>query len=204
MAAVFDHLVVVCADLDQGAEWIQSTLGVTVLPGGRHVAMGTHNRLLRLGPRGYLEVIAIDPDAPPPDRPRWFGLDDPDTRTRAAVEPFIATWVVRTTDISAALNRVPELGEILALSRGPYRWRIAVPANGRLPFDGVLPAVIQWDGDAHPAYALPDQGLALGDVTLRHPRADDLQPLLDRLGLSVPVAAGYPSLSMLLHRSMDR
>jgi hypothetical protein len=27
-----------------------------------------------------LEVIAIDPDACPPGRPRWFGLDDPGLR----------------------------------------------------------------------------------------------------------------------------
>lgn len=25
----------------------------------------------------YLEVIAVDPDAPAPTRPRWFSLDDP-------------------------------------------------------------------------------------------------------------------------------
>ena len=30
--------------------------------GGKHVAMGTHNSLLRLGDGVYLEVIAIDPD----------------------------------------------------------------------------------------------------------------------------------------------
>jgi hypothetical protein len=37
--------------------------------------MGTHNRLLKLGEGFYLELIAIDPQAPPPGRPRWFGLD---------------------------------------------------------------------------------------------------------------------------------
>ena len=31
--------------------------------GGRHPHMGTHNRLLSLGPDLYLEVIAVDPDA---------------------------------------------------------------------------------------------------------------------------------------------
>jgi Glyoxalase-like domain len=185
----FDHLVVACADLDQGAAWIRSALGVDVAPGGRHAAMGTHNRLLRLGPRAYLEIIAIDPHAPPPGRPRWFSLDQPAARDRAARAPFVATWVVRSGDIAAAVNRMPVLGDVLSLSRGPYRWRLAVPADGGLPFDGVLPAVIQWDGDAHPADALPDVGCALLGVSVTHPRADELQGLLERLGVEPPVAA---------------
>ena len=184
----FDHLVVACADLDQGTAWVRSALGVDVAAGGRHAAMGTHNRLLRLGPRAYLEIIAIDPDAPPPGRPRWFSLDHPSTRERVAHAPFVATWVVRSVDIAAAVSRVPVLGDVLSLSRGAYRWQIAVPADGGLPFDGVLPAVIQWDGDAHPADALPDVGCALLGVSVTHPRADDVQRLLERLGVVPPVA----------------
>ncbi len=59
--AVIDHLVVACADLAQGDAWVRSTLGVPSQPGGKHVLMGTHNRLLKLGPRMYLELIAVDP-----------------------------------------------------------------------------------------------------------------------------------------------
>jgi Glyoxalase-like domain len=199
MHAEFDHLVVVCADLDQGAAWIQSSLGVEVIPGGRHAAMGTHNRLLRLGPRRYLEVIAIDPAAPPPGRPRWFGLDDPGIRTRASVTPYVATWVVRTTDITAAVDRVPDLGEILSLSRGPHHWRITVPSDGRLLFDGVLPAVIQWDGDAHPADALPEAGCELLTLSVSHPRATEVRGLLSMLGLSsIVVEPGPPGIEVIL------
>lgn len=62
--AAVDHLVVAAAGLDAGTAWLEAHLGVPLAPGGRHAAMGTHNRLLRLGPRLYLELIAIDPDAP--------------------------------------------------------------------------------------------------------------------------------------------
>ena len=69
-----DHLVVLCASLADGEAWCQATLGLAPGPGGRHALMGTHNRLLLLAGEGmapaYLELIAIDPDAPVPGRAR--------------------------------------------------------------------------------------------------------------------------------------
>lgn len=44
---------------------------------------GTHNRCLGMEDGIYLEVIAVDPEAPPPSRPRWFGLDDPSMQVGA-------------------------------------------------------------------------------------------------------------------------
>jgi catechol 2,3-dioxygenase-like lactoylglutathione lyase family enzyme len=70
-----DHLVLAARDLDAGAAWLESLLGVKLAQGGKHARMGTHNRLLGLGDNFYLELIAIDPDAVAPGRPRWFGLD---------------------------------------------------------------------------------------------------------------------------------
>ncbi|MFM7460122.1 MAG: VOC family protein, partial [Burkholderiales bacterium] len=64
-ASSLDHLVVGCADLARGAAWLERFLGVTLGPVGQHALMGTHNRLLSLGPDCYLELIAIDPAAPP-------------------------------------------------------------------------------------------------------------------------------------------
>jgi hypothetical protein len=206
MPVEFDHLVVVCADLDQGTEWIQASLGADVMPGGRHAAMGTHNRLLRLGLRTYLEVIAIDPDAPPPGRLRWFNLDQPAARERLTHAPFVATWVARTRDLSAAVTRTPDLGDILSLERGPYRWRLAVRADGGLPFDGVFPTLIQWDGDAHPAAALPDAGCELVTLSLSHPRAAEVSALLGLLGLHVPtdIAQGPPAIEAVLRTPAGR
>lgn len=174
--AELDHLVVASARLDDGIDWVEQQLGVRPQPGGRHVAMGTHNALLKLGPRAYLEVIAIDPDGTPPARPRWFALDEPAMRARLAEKPALITWVLRCDSLASACARVPDLGEILSMSRGDFRWKIAVPETGSLPWAGVLPAAIQWEhgpdgAELHPCDRLPDSACELLELKLTHPAA---------------------------------
>jgi hypothetical protein len=161
----FDHLVVAARTLDEGSAWVESLLGVAPVPGGKHPVMGTHNRLLFIGPRQFLEVIAVDPDAAAPGRPRWLDLDDPAMRTALARSPALIHWVERTDDIQETLRDYAQAVEVLALERGRYRWRIGVPKDGRLPGGGTLPTLIQWDGGMHPADALPDTGVRLKAFT---------------------------------------
>ncbi|MFD0934083.1 VOC family protein, partial [Methylobacterium trifolii] len=73
---VLDHLAVVAPTLAEGIAHVRDSLNLDIPEGGRHREMGTRNHLLRLGDALFLEVIAVDPDATPPGRPRWFGLDD--------------------------------------------------------------------------------------------------------------------------------
>ncbi len=118
--------------------------------------MGTHNALLRLGERVYLEIIAIDPDGAMPPRPRWFDLDDIALQSELTERPQLVEWVARTADIerSAAACAVP-LGAVTPMQRGDYRWRITIPDDGRRPGKGILPTLIQWDVPTHPADGLP-------------------------------------------------
>jgi hypothetical protein len=171
-----DHLVVASSNLDAGIDWVERQLGVRPQPGGQHLAMGTHNALLKLGPRAYLEVIAIDPEAGPPSRPRWFALDDEAMRARLATGPALITWVLRCESLASSCARVPELGDILSMSRDDWHWQIAVPEDGSMPFSGVLPAAIQWstaaDGSLpHPCDRLPATGCELQRLDLAHPAA---------------------------------
>jgi len=171
-----DHIVIGCATLDDGIDWVEQQLGARPVPGGQHVAMGTHNALLRLGARAYLEVIAIDPDGVTPAGPRWFSLDEPEMQTLLAAGPRLITWAVRCESLANACARVPDLGEILAMSRGEFRWHIAVPETGSLAWGGVLPTAIQWlqadDGTVHhPCDVLEDSGCELVRLQLSHPAA---------------------------------
>jgi hypothetical protein len=178
MSVELDHLVVLAGTLQQGVQWCEATLGVTPGPGGRHVLMGTHNRLLKVGapawPQAYLEIMALDPEAPPPGRARWFGLDDPAVQRAVAERPRLAHWVAGTRMldmqrwglIAAGFN----VGETLSISRdtprGRLQWRMAVRDDGRLLAGGALPTLIEW-ASAHPADAMADSGLALQSFTVR-------------------------------------
>lgn len=167
-----DHLVVAARTLDEGAAWVEARLGVAMSAGGKHAAMGTHNRLLSLGPGRFLEVIAIDPEGRTPARPRWFELDVPEMQQRIARSPALIHWVVRSDDIARAIHATASGHcEILSLSRGNFRWRIGVPASGSLAQAGTAPTVIQWDGGGHPADFLPDTGCRLEALELHHPEA---------------------------------
>jgi hypothetical protein len=170
-----DHLAVVATTLAEGVAVVEERLGCHLAAGGQHAAMGTHNRLLGLGDI-YLEVIAIDPEAEPPGRPRWFALD------RFTGPPRLTNWVLACDDLDATLGQSPAgAGVPMDLARGDLRWRMAVPPDGELPMGGAFPALIQWQGGVHPVDRLPDSGLRLVRLEVGHPRSAELAPALTGL-----------------------
>lgn len=173
----FDHIAIAAADLQSGVDHVEAALGVPLLPGGTHPRYGTHNRVLGLGEGLYLEVIAIDPEAPPPEEPRWFDLD------RFTGPPRLANWICSVPDLDRAVAEAPvDCGSPRDLARGDLTWRIAVPDDGSLPIGGAFPTLIEWgDGVTSPADSLPDSGVRLTgwEVHLQQPR---------RLAASLPLA----------------
>ena len=201
----FDHLVIGAARLAQGVDWVADRLGAALPPGGSHPRMGTHNRLTALGPASLLKVIAVDPAAEPPPRPRWFALDDPAQKARLERRPRLLTWVAATDDIEASLARASaagaELGRPVEMTRGDLTWLISIRDDGALAEGGTLPALIQWSDRAHPAGAMTDLGLRLERLELRHPEPTRLDAVLQAIGadaLTTIVRAKAPSLRALL------
>lgn len=197
MVTQLDHLVVTAADLDSGCAWVHAVLGVTPGPGGSHEAMATHNRLLRLGDLVYLEVIAPHPEAAPAARPRWFGMDVAHRLT----SPRLATWVARTDSMARLLPLLPvQPGPIHPMRRGEWHWRISIPDDGEPLMSGVLPTLIEWPDDRHPAQGLPESGCKLLLLELKHPDEAKLKAQCQALALGgeVPVhcttASGAPGL----------
>jgi hypothetical protein len=190
--ATLDHLVVAAATLADGIDYLAEICGVAPVTGGRHLAMGTHNALLRLGERSYLEIIAIDPDGAKPARPRWFGLDGIALQAEVAERPRLIHWVARTADIDAATARCPlPLGPVHSMARGDYRWRITIPDDGTCPGRGLVPTLIQWDVPQHPAESLPESGVTLAQIAASHFEPAPIRAALAALGLQGALAVTF-------------
>ena len=187
-----DHLVVAASSLPAGIDWVAGRLGVRAQPGGRHVAMGTHNALASLGSRLFLEIMAIDPDGAAPARARWFDLDEPRMRARLAEGPALIHWVARTNDIDTDATRAGiDLGAIMPMQRGDFAWRITVPDDGHLPERGLVPTLIQWPDRRHPADGLQDEGVRLVALAGEHPEPAPVRDALAALGLSETLKVTY-------------
>jgi hypothetical protein len=184
-----DHLIYAAPDLTAAVADLEDRLGVRAVAGGRHIGLGTHNALLALGPRTYLEIIAADPGQPEPSRRRPFGLGD---LTGAA----LAGWALACDDIGRTVARARrhgyDPGEVGDGQRvGPagtmLRWRATdIPLT-----DGLVPFLICWGDAEHPAGSAP-RGLSLTSLRIEHPDPLALSPVLLALGADIDItpAAG--------------
>jgi len=183
-----DHLVVVAPDLAKGVAHVRDCLGLDMPEGGRHPEMGTRNHLLRLGTSTFLEVIAVDPEAAPPARARWFGLGDA-ARVQADWEAGrrLRGFVARTDDLDTLLAAHPDLlGTAATMTRGTLSWRFGLRPDGTWPADGAAPRVMDWGDRPHPAGTMPDFGARLDDFSLTHPEPEAVAALHADLGLTDP------------------
>jgi Glyoxalase-like domain len=181
-----DHLVVAATTLDEGRAWARETLGVDPVGGGKHDGLATHNTLLKLDGKRYLEIIAIDPEAGAANFPRWFGLDTVEVQAHIAHGPRLVAWVARclgATDAIVQLARVADYAAnvVRPASRSGFHWRFAFTPNGARIAGGALPHLIQREGEAHPCDRLPESGVSLTALMLGAPEPQPLTNLLDAL-----------------------
>ena len=159
--------------------------------------MGTHNLLAQTGDTKYFEVIAIDPDAPPPAHPRWFSLDSDFTKNRLMIRPRSLTWVVTTNDIAAVVAESPlNLGKIITMSRGNLSWQLYVLKDGSLVEGGLVPTFIQWNTTPHPSINMANIGLHLDNIKLTHKNPAWLIKILQQLKVAhlATIVAGDQSI----------
>ena len=201
MTAAIDHLVYGVPELTAGVARLADLLGVTAAPGGSHEGRGSHNALLCLGGDAYLEIIAPDPAQPAPRRPRPFGLD-------SLTEPRLVTFAVHAERPGGAQPEAAE-GRL-------QRWRAHAAAHGydpgpvaagsrrrtdgsllvwhlcqrlELPFDGVVPFLIDWGAADSPAASTP-RGCRLLDLEVCSPHSELAGSALQALGVAVRVRHG--------------
>jgi hypothetical protein len=189
MTGTVDHLVYAAADLDHAVAQIAGQLGVRPAYGGQHPGLGTHNALLSLGARTYLEIIAPDPARAAGGATLPFGLDD-------LTGPALRGWAAAPADLDAALERSLrsgfDYGTVVAGQRrtaegAELHWRMtADAAHSALSAE---PFLIDWGESPHPAESAPG-GVMLAEFRLSSPDPGRLTAQLTALGVQVAVGPG--------------
>jgi hypothetical protein len=184
-----DHLVYACPELAGGIAEIEHILGVRASFGGPHPLWGTHNALVRLGARTYLEIIAPQPDNTPVSGTRPFGLDAP-SRSR------LVAWAAGGRELSTWRSEAAAAGVHLgAIQSGNRRRADGAMLEWRLTDlwcvvgDGVVPFLIDWGTSPHPSLTAPE-GAMLTELRAEHPDADHVRRMLHVLALDLQVEAG--------------
>jgi hypothetical protein len=190
MNSYLDHIIWACADLEHGSRRFEALTGVQPRFGGVHASGLTHNALVGLGNRCYLEILApVGPAGPGDDH--WCRL------ARGAQEPRVLTYCLRS----------PRPLSELASTFETFGWKNAVVANnGRTTQEGVrlrwqwlgptverfglaFPFFIDWLDSPHPAEsfdaAQPGSGIALQRFAVGHPDATELGRTLAQIGSAV-------------------
>jgi hypothetical protein len=179
---ILDHITIIAPSLADGVEHVRACLSIDVPFGTTHPEMGTHNHRLRLSEAVYLEIIAVDPSASRPLRPRWFGLDDTDAVRRQWQDgERLRAWVARTDDLDTVLAAHGHL--LGGKMRIGLKSQFSIQPDGRLPIGGILPSVIDRAGNHPSSTTMPDLGAQLHEFVLEHPSPAEIMALYEDLGV---------------------
>ena len=182
-----DHIVYCVPDLKSGIESIQKMTGAKVYPGGKHLNQGTHNAIVRIGEKSYLEIIAKDVENTTLKGARWMGVD------YVTDQPRITRWAVQAEVNTSNLNILRQfdrlLGQPLSGSRlkpdgKKLEWEMSMPMPE--PMINSCPFLIDWGHRIHPVDELPME-CALLDIQLQSTNPQNLKAVLSELGIYLPV-----------------
>ena len=181
---LLDHILLGCNDLADGIAFVEQSTGVRAAFGGVHPGRGTHNALLSLGERRYLEIIAPDPEQT--EVPDAYGL-------RRLDKPRLVTWAAHPGDMKALADRLARAG---IAAEGPtpgsrkrpdgrlLQWKtLNLNDNAR----GLLPFFIEWSADSiHPSADSP-KGCTLVRFEALTPDVEALAAEVKQLDLDLPI-----------------
>jgi len=181
-----DHLVFGVPDLARGIELLEHRTGVRARFGGQHPGRGTHNALMSLGGRQYLEIIAIDPM-----QVEASSLHFPELKHLS--EPRLIAWAVAVEDLVETARRAtaqnidtigPLAGSRAQADGSLLSWqtlRLSGPRTEGLPF------FIEWQkGTAHPSQHSPS-GCTLALFEVEHTDIEWMRHTLKGLGVDANV-----------------
>lgn len=183
-----DHLLLGVPNLEEGIAWVEEKTGVRAVFGGKHPGIGTHNALLSLGAKQYLEIIAPDPTQ--------TTLAPHFAFVQLAAEPRLLTWAAATTDIEVVAAKARLAGFAL---NGPNAGSRTRPDGRTLSWKTLflhhslglrIPFFIEWDAESlHPSEDSPS-GCSLRAFEMESPQPTELRVMLKQLGIDANVSDG--------------
>ena len=150
-----DHIVFGSFTLEEGTKFVENILQAKLSDIGYHKDMGTHNRVIRISERVYLEVIAIDPKSSNLSNKKWFNLDNLKLQSKLKQSPQIIGYVIENNDMNISKYYDP----FFESSRDIYEWQFAMPTFNNNILDreiieaGMIPSLISWKSDK-PVYQM--------------------------------------------------
>ncbi len=192
---LLDHILLGCADLREGIEFVASAIGVRAAFGGVHPGRGTQNALLSLGERRYLEIIAPDPQQEVPD----------ELRLRTLQKPQLVGWAAHRGDLVAFAQKCkaaglewqgPRAGSRTRPDGRVLNWKTLTLADDR---QHLLPFFIECSANTvHPSVDAPG-GCKLEQFVAETPDPEALGKIAAQLELQLPIEKGpRPRLTALL------
>jgi len=181
---ILDHLVYATSDLEATCRDLEVRLGVRASAGGQHPGRGTHNALISIGPRAYLEIIGPDP-LQPEIRPVWFGIDQ-------LTAPKLITWAVRMDNLEAFVKEISPNANVGVMRSGSRKtpegttlsWQLTEPQL--VQGIGLVPFLIEWNSRQHPADSAIT-GPRLVQLRLEHPEPELIRKQLNSLRVEVAI-----------------
>ncbi len=183
-----DHIVYAVPNFKKAIAEFEQLTSVKPIFGGYHVSHGTKNALVNLGQGSYLEIIAVDNENKHVSPPRWMGVD-------FLSKPQVTRWALKSDDLKsdAAIlkryhNKMGELheGTRKTLSHQTLSWQMVLPLAS--PEVELIPFMVDWQlTENHPTDVLPKACCKLLDIKATHPQPNEISPVLNLLGLSLPL-----------------
>lgn len=184
-----DHFVYYVKNLDDAVKHYSTLMGAHITIGGKHTSKGTHNALLKIGNKSYLEFIALDPKSTVTPNQIWMGID------KNSNEENIR-WAINTDNLEKVFQTISNMtSQTIGIEEGSrktdagtLRWHMISPLNVKKA--SIIPFAIDWTQSAyHPCERMTQQ-CSIKNISFHTDDLNTSEKLFSELNLQFKIIEG--------------